>query len=78
MKLWKWVLGVLALLGGTAAIASTQNKKKKEYDKKVKKNQAKVKEVKAKTENVQKQKTETLVPRLYHQIHKSEHCKVMG
>ena len=52
MKLWKWVLGVLALLGGTAAIASTQNKKKKEYDKKVKKNQAKVKEVKAKTENV--------------------------
>ena len=36
MKLWKWIVGLLAVFGGAAAVASTQ--KKKEHDKKVKKN----------------------------------------
>ena len=43
MKLWKWILGLFAVFGGAAAIASTQ--KKKEYDKKVKAVQAKTREV---------------------------------
>ena len=30
MKIWKWIVGLLAMLGGAAAVASTQNKKKKE------------------------------------------------
>ena len=51
-------MGVLALLGGTAAILSTQSKKKKEYNKDVKMTQAKVKEVKAKTIQVHQQKLE--------------------
>ena len=45
MKLWKWILGVLALLGGAAAVASTQGRRKKEYDKRVKDNNDKIKEV---------------------------------
>ena len=34
MKLWKWIVGLFAVLGGAAAVASTQ--KKKEHDKNVK------------------------------------------
>ena len=51
MKLWKWVLGLLAAIGGAAAIASTQ--KKKEHTKKVEENKTKVKAVQAKTKKVQ-------------------------
>ena len=43
MKLFKWILGIFAVLGGAAAIASTQ--KKKEHDKKVKKNKAQIQKV---------------------------------
>ena len=39
MKLWKWIVGLLAVFGGAAAVASTQ--KKKEHDKKVKETQDK-------------------------------------
>ena len=27
MKLWKWIVGLLAMLGGAAAVAATQKKK---------------------------------------------------
>ena len=54
MKLWKWIVGLLAMLGGAAAIASTQNKKK--YDKKVKETQDKIKKVRVKTKKVQADK----------------------
>jgi len=37
-KIWKWIVGLLAMLGGAAAVASTQNKKKAEHTKKVKEN----------------------------------------
>ncbi len=43
MKIWKWIVGLLAMLGGAAAVASTQNKKKKEHTKKVNQNQNKIK-----------------------------------
>ena len=43
MKLWKWIVGLFAVLGGAAAVASTQ--KKKEHDKKVKETQDKIKKV---------------------------------
>ena len=57
MKLWKWIIGLFAVLGGAAAVASTQ--KKKEYDKKVKENQDQIKAVKVKTRKVEKAKVET-------------------
>ena len=57
MKIWKWILGLFAVLGGAAAIASTQ--KKKEHDKKVKENQNKIKTVRAKTKKVEAQRAET-------------------
>ena len=41
MKIWKWIVGLLAVLGGAAAVASTQ--KKKEHNKNVKKTKQKVK-----------------------------------
>ena len=47
MKIWKWIVGLLAMLGGAAAVASTQ--KKKEHDKKVKETQDKIKKVRVKT-----------------------------
>ncbi len=49
MKIWKWIVGLLAMLGGAAAVASTQNKKKKEHTKKAVNTQKK-KVVKAKTQ----------------------------
>ena len=54
MKLWKWIVGLLAMLGGAAAVASTQ--KKKEHGKKVKENQNKIKKVQVKTKKVQADK----------------------
>jgi len=57
MKLWKWIIGLLAMLGGAAALASTQ--KKKEYDKKVKVNKEKIKVVQAKTRKVEEAKVKT-------------------
>ena len=57
MKLWKWIIGLLAMLGGAAALASTQ--KKKEYDKKVKENQDQIKAVKVKTRKVEEAKVKT-------------------
>ena len=57
MKLWKWIIGLFAVLGGAAAIASTQ--KKKEHNKKVKANQDQIKAVKVKTRKVEEAKVET-------------------
>ena len=51
MKLWKWIVGLFAAIGGAAAIASTQ--KKKAHEKNVKENQKQVKQVQAKTKQVQ-------------------------
>ena len=56
MKIWKWIVGLLAVFGGAAAVASTQ--KEKEHDKKVKENQDKIKQVKVKTTKAQQQKAE--------------------
>ena len=58
MKLWKYILGAIAFIGGIFAVsASTQ--KKKEYDKKVKNNQDQIKAVKVKTRKAEKAKSET-------------------
>ena len=59
MKIWKWIVGLLAMLGGAAAVASTQNKKKSEHTKKVKENQNKIKTVRTKTKKVEAQRAET-------------------
>ena len=57
MKLWKWIIGLFAVFGCAAAIASTQ--KKKEHNKKVKANQDQIKAVKVKTRKVEEAKVET-------------------
>tara|TARA_R110001599_G_scaffold24742_1_gene88976 strand:- start:231 stop:503 length:273 start_codon:yes stop_codon:yes gene_type:complete len=57
MKLWKWILGLFAVLGGAAALVSTQ--KKKEHDKKVKTNKEKIKAVQVKTRKVEEAKVKT-------------------
>jgi septal ring factor EnvC (AmiA/AmiB activator) len=56
MKLWKYLIGLVAAIGGIIALSSSKNKKK--LDKQVKQNEEKLKVVKAKTEVVEQQKSE--------------------
>jgi len=46
MKIWKWILAVIAAVGGAAALASTKDKKKYKQD--VKENEEQVKAVQEK------------------------------
>ena len=48
MKLWKWIVGLFAAIGGAAAIGSTQ--KKKAHEKNVKENKDSISKVDTKAE----------------------------
>jgi len=48
MKIWKWILGILAAIGGAAAFAASKKQDKKEFDNKVKENEEQVKAVQEK------------------------------
>ena len=54
MKIWKYIIGVLAALGGILALSSSN--KKKELNKKVQDNEEKIKIVKAKAKVVEQKK----------------------
>ncbi len=56
MKLWKYILGAIAFIGGILAVKSSKNKK--EFEVKLEDNQDKVKVVKAKAKKVEAKKTE--------------------
>jgi len=47
MKIWKWILAVIAAVGGAAVLASTKNKKKYKQDVKENKEQIKIVQEKA-------------------------------
>ena len=47
MKLWKWILGLFAAIGGTATVVAATSKK--QHNKKVNETKKKVKQTQAKT-----------------------------
>lgn len=57
MKLWKYILGAIAFIGGLLAVKSFKNKK--EFEKELKDNQDKIKVVKAKVKKTEAEKAET-------------------
>ena len=56
MKLWKYILGAIAFIGGLLAVKSSKDKK--EFEKKLEDNQEKVKVVKAKVKKAEAKKAE--------------------
>ena len=56
MKLWKYILGAIAFIGGLLAVKSSKDKK--EFKKKLEDNQDKVKVVKAKIKKAEAKKAE--------------------
>ena len=57
MKLWKYILGAIAFIGGLLAVKSSKDKK--EFKKELKDNQDKIKVVKAKVKKAEAEKAET-------------------
>ena len=56
MKLWKYILGAIAFLGGLLTVKSFKDKK--EFKKELKNNQDKIKVVKAKVKKAEAEKAE--------------------
>ena len=56
MKLWKYILGAIAFIGGLLVVKSSKDKK--EFEKKLEDNQDKVKVVKAKVKKAEAKKAE--------------------
>ena len=55
MKLWKYILGAIAFIGGLLAVKSSKDKK--EFEKKLEANQDKIKVVKAKVKKAEAKKS---------------------
>ena len=60
MKLWKYILGAIAFIGGIIALSSTSKKgSKKEFNNKVEENKTKTKKIQEASKKVEAEKIET-------------------